>query len=296
MTPASASPETPAPALPSAGAAPAAPRSPTAPASAPPAPASATTAPASATSASAPAAHPRLRLWLKLVALGAAGYAGAVPYFLHLFGHLPTQPRIPLAAVIALQGIQVLVLVALAAWAGVACAPGAGLDAPWLRGAGRPSFRVVAEAIALGTLASVLVAAVVAALRPHLPAALSEQGATPAVRWIGATSAFYGGLVEEILLRWGILSALVLGAKKLRLDGAAGFWVANLAAALLFGLGHLPAARAIGGPLTAPVVLYVLAGNGIAGLLFGWFFRRRGLEAAMVSHGVADVWLHAVLS
>ena len=42
-------------------------------------------------------------------------------------------------------------------------------------------------------------------------------------------------------------------------------------------------------------VTYVLAANAPAGLLFGWLFRRRGLESAMLAHGAANVWLHAAL-
>jgi hypothetical protein len=35
-------------------------------------------------------------------------------------------------------------------------------------------------------------------------------------------------------------------------------------------------------------------GNGVAGIVFGWTFRRRaGLEGARVAHGAADVWLQA---
>jgi membrane protease YdiL (CAAX protease family) len=30
-------------------------------------------------------------------------------------------------------------------------------------------------------------------------------------------------------------------------------------------------------------------------VVFGWMFRRRGLEGAMVAHGAADVWLQAAL-
>jgi len=29
--------------------------------------------------------------------------------------------------------------------------------------------------------------------------------------------------------------------------------------------------------------------------VFGWMFRRRGLEGAMVAHAAADVWLQAAL-
>jgi uncharacterized protein (TIGR03382 family) len=37
--------------------------------------------------------------------------------------------------------------------------------------------------------------------------------------------------------------------------------------------------------LSAPLFLAV----------FGWMFRRRGLEGAMVAHAAADVWLQAAL-
>ena len=252
-------------------------------------------APLSAAPLAAVPGWQRLRLWTKLVALSALGYAAATPYFLFLFAHLPKQPKLPVPAVIALQGIQVLVMVGLAAWAGVVCAPKAGFDAPWLRGVAKPTARTVAMSLVAGTAASLLVAGVVTVLRPYLPAALSAASQAAAPRWVGASSAFYGGIIEEVLLRWGILTALVLGAKKLRLGGAAGFWIANVFAALLFGLGHLPAARALIGPLTPVVLTYVLVGNGLAGLVFGWVFRRRGLEAAMISHATADVWLHAIL-
>ena len=45
----------------------------------------------------------------------------------------------------------------------------------------------------------------------------------------------------------------------------------------------------------ATVLAYVLLGNALAGVVFGWMFRRRGLEGAMIAHGAADVWLEAAL-
>src|SRR5207302_617263 len=77
------------------------------------------------------------------------------------------------------------------------------------------------------------------AVRPWAPQAIwkstGEQGF-----WAGATSAFYGGIIEELLLRWGVLTALLALARKL--GARDGFWTANILAAALFGLGHLPAA------------------------------------------------------
>jgi len=73
------------------------------------------------------------------------------------------------------------------------------------------------------------------------------------------------------------------------------FWPANLVAALVFGALHLPSVVLLRVALTTGVLAHVLIGNAIAGAVFGWMFRRRGLEGAMVAHGAADVWLQAAL-
>jgi len=69
--------------------------------------------------------------------------------------------------------------------------------------------------------------------------------------------------------------------------------MASLAVAVLFGLGHLPAAQALG-PLTTMVVLRSLLLNGAASLAFGYLFWRRGVEAAMVAHASAHIGLQVV--
>src|SRR5262245_12106647 len=71
---------------------------------------------------------------------------------------------------------------------------------------------------------------------------------------------------------------------------AAPFWVANGLAALLFGLGHIPGALA-SVPLTPAVWAYAIVLNGICGIVFGWLFWRKGLEAAMVAHFTVDIVL-----
>lgn len=98
---------------------------------------------------------------------------------------------------------------------------------------------------------------------------------------------------EEVWLRLGFLTVLAyLGTKLCGRNRvpAAVFWSANVLAALLFGAMHLPQTHALIG-LSAPLVAYVLIGNGVPGLVFGWLFWRRGLLAAMVAH----FWLDIVL-
>lgn len=48
-------------------------------------------------------------------------------------------------------------------------------------------------------------------------------------------------------------------------------------------------------PLTSIVVVRALVLNGIAGLLFGWLYWRRGLEAAVIAHFATDIVLHVLL-
>jgi membrane protease YdiL (CAAX protease family) len=73
------------------------------------------------------------------------------------------------------------------------------------------------------------------------------------------------------------------------------FWVANVLAAVLFGLGHLPVTSTIV-PLTPIVVARAIVLNGLAGVGFGWLYWRRGLESAMVAHFSADIVLHVLFA
>lgn len=63
--------------------------------------------------------------------------------------------------------------------------------------------------------------------------------------------------------------------------------MAIVLAAVLFGVGHLPAAFAMGLNLTPPVVAYVLIANTVPGVLFGYLYWRWGLESAFIAHAVA---------
>lgn len=103
----------------------------------------------------------------------------------------------------------------------------------------------------------------------------------------------YGGIAEELLLRWGVMSLLVwLGWKLLGRSGdrppGGVVWAAVIVAALLFGIGHLPALAAMV-PLNAIIVVRTVFLNFIGGVIFGWLFWRHSLEAAMVAHAFTHV-------
>ena len=91
----------------------------------------------------------------------------------------------------------------------------------------------------------------------------------------------------------GLMSGLSWGVA----DFLGGFFSRRLpaivVAALVFGAAHLPAAFAIWG-FGAANIARTLVLNGIAGLVFGALYWRRGLEHAMAAHFSADLVLHVI--
>ena len=103
----------------------------------------------------------------------------------------------------------------------------------------------------------------------------------------------YGGITEELMLRWGLMSLLVwVGWKVINrssLRPSPGVvWASIIIAAILFGLGHLPALAAVV-PLTVIIVIRTVFLNAIGGIAFGWLFWRYSLEAAMIAHAFTHV-------
>ena len=106
-----------------------------------------------------------------------------------------------------------------------------------------------------------------------------------------AAAVLYGGVVEEILLRLFYMSLVtfllwkIFFRRKKKNEIPEGVFIAaNLLAAVLFALGHLPAAMVMFGRLTPLVVFRCLLLNGGFGLLFGRIYRKYGLRCAMLSH------------
>ena len=98
----------------------------------------------------------------------------------------------------------------------------------------------------------------------------------------------YGGITEELMLRFGLMSVLVFVGWRVTgrsEDGPSStvFWAAIVLAAILFGAGHLPAlAQTV--ELTPALIARTVLLNAIAGVLFGWLYWRRSLESAILAH------------
>lgn len=252
-----------------------------------------------------------LALWL----LSLMGAVLVLPYVLTLqhaaLAAAAERTHHSVALLILISSVQTALLLLVAVLAGLWASRKSGLAIPlisaWLTrqsapaGAGRTLVLAFVIGLAVG-LGLVALDHFVFARMPSVAGLFtaSAGGAALPAAWQGMLAAFYGAIDEEVLMRLGLMSVLALAFRAVfvrKPDVAlpsAVFWSANILAALLFGLGHLPATAALV-PLTAPVVLRAIVLNGAAGVVFGALFRRYGLEWAMVSHFSTDIILHVVL-
>jgi membrane protease YdiL (CAAX protease family) len=246
------------------------------------------------------ASTPQLRIALLLGAAAALARLALLPY---LFALKPgalvigaTAMGVPIPAFIAVDVLSNGLPCFLLAWAGLKFGASLGLGAPWLGtwlyGRPQPSASNWMMAALLGMLAAIVILGAVALFGN--PRDDSASIYTPAA-WKGLLGSFYGGVSEEIIVRVFVMGGIVWLLTRLT-AGTPRAWVmiaAIIAAALLFGAGHLPSAAALG-PLNAAVVTRVIAYNALAGLVFGALYWKRGLEHAMLAHFCADLVLHVI--
>lgn len=126
--------------------------------------------------------------------------------------------------------------------------------------------------------------------QPFLPAEFLQMGnyfrPNAAVRFL------YGGITEEIIVRFGIMSASIwLLFKLLKHKRNYIYWIGILFSSLLFAIMHLPAVYALIGQLDNMVIGYIMAANTLGGIVFGWLYWRKGLETAMLAHMTTHVVL-----
>jgi membrane protease YdiL (CAAX protease family) len=244
------------------------------------------------------------------VLFGAAviGLACVMPYTLELTGsalkRAQERTHQPMWVLVLLQSAQSVVLMAVATGLGLLIAHHIGLGAPLVEGllAGKnvstQAQALLAPALILGIAPSaVMLILEITVFWPRLPPAIRNDAPIPAL-WKRFLASFYGGIGEEILFRLFLLSLLAwLIGLAWHLPGGrptqGALWLATIIAAVIFGLGHLPATAALA-KLTPLLVGRAILLNSIVGIATGYLFWQYGLEAAMLGHFSADIVLHII--
>ncbi len=248
------------------------------------------------------------KVFLLIVALIVPATYAALPYAFTLQSVTLEAQELPFVMIGTL--VNVLIYGVLAG-IGLFLAGRIGLGLPFIEGwlkkePIRDRFRgVLVLSVIVGVVASLIILGLgLLVFKPPLQAELDRLGITlpediqpPA--WQGFLASFYGGIVEEVQLRLFLLTLLAWLGSLVSRDSEGRptpvvFWIANILAAVIFGLGHLPATAAIGLPLTALVITRAIVLNGLGGLAFGWLYWKQGLESAMLAHFSADIVLHVI--
>src|SRR5690606_11865493 len=233
----------------------------------------------------APSAAP-VGFWKRFGALYALGFVGvlgiipiAVPSARQQLQSLPGLD-LSLPAFVVLSLVNPLVTLAVAVAVGVRLADRVHLRShldEWVKGG--PFVRAVLPelpiALLLGAAGGTAIVLLDLALAPWVGADLPGPGMLPP-RGLGITLAgmLYGGIAEELMLRWGMMTFLAWAVwrtvgRGLPRPGNGAMWGAIIGAAVAFGAGHLPAMATLV-PLTAPLVFRTIALNAFGGILFGW--------------------------
>jgi len=241
------------------------------------------------------------KLFGVLLGAGVFGFLALLPYILAVQADALAELPIPLPTALLLSLVQTTVLVGIAIFFGLFLGKKVGLGAPllseWLAGSSiKEKMKPLCFlSIKLGALAGVLIIGF-----DYVFTQFMEPISTvSAPLWQGFLGSFYGGIVEEILLRLFLVTLIVWIIWKFTKtdDGKptnTSIWIAIIVAAAIFGLGHLPA-TALLTTITPIVIFRAILLNGIGGIIFGWLYWKKGLEAAIIAHFTADIVLLVVL-
>lgn len=247
------------------------------------------------------------RLFLVIFSLG---FAGVISFLLidlsALVALLPVQDGTQVTtitpAIKLLSLLQSTVLVVVATLIGVLLASKVGLSSPAAEAlaAGEPVAPALRPQLLPGALGafvggiSILVAAAV--FKPFLTTETIQRVAQFGGLMPLPTRLLYGGLTEEVLVRWGFMTLIVwavwrLFQKKLTKPSKGSFIVAIVISSIVFGIGHLPIAIGVLRDTSVALIAFVIVGNSAFGLVAGYLYWRYGLESAMMAHVLGHVVL-----
>jgi hypothetical protein len=196
--------------------------------------------------------------------------------------------------------IQPVFLTMLAIFVGIKLGPRLGLEAPAIRAiTSRHQVKLIlksqfAPALIVGLASSIILLGYGYFTESFFTQSSDEMFAKVlALSPPLITKILYGGIGEELIMRWGLMTLVIWAICKVKKhEGLPSFkivWVGIGVAALLFALGHLPVLFGISDQPPLWMIVSVVLGNALPGLGFGWLFYKFGIEAAMMAHALTHI-------
>ncbi|MCO5184950.1 MAG: CPBP family intramembrane metalloprotease [Anaerolineae bacterium] len=210
----------------------------------------------------------------------------------------PGQPMPSARALLLISLLQAVALVAIAAVIGTLLTPEVGLSAPFFEAVTAGDWSVAWSSL-LAQLPMSLWIGVGGALvflviyyrvfRPKMDPFNVELTEKMRSELGLAGRILYGGIYEEVLTRWGLMTLCVWLISLIIGLNTASLWLGIFVSGVLFGLGHLPGQLGAGARRTRLLIIAVIFLNLWASIMFGWLFWQVGLLSAMIAHMVFHI-------
>lgn len=241
------------------------------------------------------------KLFFTLMGLSLFGTACVIPYVITLQADILKEINQPLALIFVAQFIQSLILFSVSIFFGLILSEKIGFKLPLFEAIlEKRDYKKIVKNI-LGN--SILIGITVAIIIYILDIFFASKGTIISTHeiyapaWQTLLAAFYGGIVEEILMRLFLMTFFIWISMKLFRQKQAkkiNTIISIIITAVIFGLGHLPITASIT-DINILIIGRAIVLNGIAGVVFGWLFWKKGLESAMIAHFTADIFLLTIL-
>ncbi|WP_330148977.1 type II CAAX prenyl endopeptidase Rce1 family protein [Shewanella xiamenensis] len=238
------------------------------------------------------------RLGKILFCTGFLGVISIIPFVSTLLESHSAQLEIPISLLILLMVMQSSFMLVLMIFFGVIFSQKVGLFAP--------VFEVCAEggniyhalkpqfipALIGGVLGGLFLLCFMAVVVGNLPQDFIQAGESLTPPWYAKV--IYGGITEEIFIRWGLMSFItwccyrLTQAKETEVKPY-NYVFAIVLSAFLFGIGHLPVAFTLTPEVNSALIFYIIFGNAGFGIVAGYLYWKRGLECAMLAHIIAHL-------
>lgn len=248
----------------------------------------------------------RIKLALVLLILNTAGILSIIPYETTLMNNQFISDDMSTALIIIINSALQILYIFIMILIGLRLQNRAGLTTPILEGLiyHNKSVKISKKTLIISIIIAIIGSFFIILLDVFIfkPLIGSSINDIPSPNWWqGLLASIYGGITEETMLRlFGmtlIVWILAKITKKQKEDIPKSFYyIAILIVAVLFGLGHLPAAAKVYNELSVVIIVRTLMLNGILGLWFGYLYWKKGLEYAIIAHISADIFIHAIIS
>lgn len=243
-----------------------------------------------------------LKLFMILFIAGIIVSIAVLPYAMDLVSNTLKDSSIPVSQVVIVSIVQSVIMFAVAVFIGIKLYKKVNFSLPILEGIiEKKSVNISWKKFLTTSVGSGLLVAIIILILEYffvmMGSSISLYKSSVPVWWKGLLGAIYGGIGEELLLRFCLMTAFVWVVSKFQKKEnptSKVVWVGIVIIAVIFGLLHLPVTAAMT-TITPLIIARAILLNGIGGIVFGYLYWKKGLESAIIAHFSADIVLHVLL-